>query len=764
MKWLAALTLVLASFGVASASAQSKQLTAYPRGTEAVLIDGKLDEAAWQNAPVAQDFVERLPVPGAAPPVRTQLRVLYDADALYIGVRAELAPGELPKAYNLARDSSRIWNDDALTIKLDVRHDQRSTVGFAINPENAQLDFVSLDNGDVYRQEFDAVWESQTHVEATFWSAEIRIPAAALGLPSVSGPRVLGLELSRDHNAHLATYDWALIPPEFGPFSAQHYGQLIGVQGIATGRPFMLQPYVLASYPRASNDVLPVTTKAGVDARLRLANDTWGELSLLTDFAQADVDDQVVNLNRFPTFFPEKRPFFLTGLDVFEFGAPGTAQLLFTRRIGLDDQNHQVPMLGGAKVYGTSGPLDYGVLDVVTDDTLTLGAHPKDAPLGQSAANWTVGRVRANFAHPGHVGFMIATRDNLDLPIQREVRPVSLDPSVSVGADSLVQGFDDRLVLSTFGAYTRNEQASTATTQGSASQLRLQWLGSSFAPDFSILRVSDHFDPKVGFVSRTGIVQSYLNMPWVNRTRWLGLKYVTLWTEGQLVHDENVGALLGYLAGETLEVAWRSGYSFELQGSKVLDVVQNPFDLFPDVTIEPGHYDGWKVRATVYTPAARNPSFDLQYIANGAFFSGSSHSLASHANIAFSKHVRLTVGAVFTALTLRDCQLTVDSTGANKQTCGSTIPLDQSGADVQRDTLSWNSTITFTPSTQVQADAVFQLNTKTDQAVAMLRLRYRYLPGSDMFLVYQENVDYAGKLESDRRVILKASYRYDTVL
>ncbi|HEX2676246.1 MAG TPA: DUF5916 domain-containing protein [Polyangiales bacterium] len=762
----------LASFAVftsflaaGTALADTKKLVAAPRGHAPIVIDGVLDEAAWSTAPVGDAFTERLPVPGAKPPVQTTVRVLYDEEALYIGIRCELLPGEHVKADNLARDVTRIWRDDALTIKLDVRNDKRSVVGFAVNPENAQLDFLSLDNGDVFRVEYDAVWESQTHVTDTYWSAELRLPAAALGLPRVNGERVIGFDIARDHNARLATDDWQLIPPEFGPYSAQHYGELTGVRGIASGRPLMLQPYLALQYPREPDDVLPLRTKAGGDARLRLANDTWGELSLLTDFAQADVDDQVVNLNRFPIFYPERRQFFLTGLDVFEFGRPGTAQLLFTRRIGLDAQRHEVPMLAGAKVYGTSGPFDFGALDVLTDDTLTVQKDPKLPPLGQSAANWAVGRGRVNFAHPGHVGFLVATRDNLDLPLEREARPVSTDPSVAVGLDGLVQGFDKRLVVSSFGAYTHNELAAT-TTQGGIADLRLQWLGETLQPDVSLMRVSNDFDPLVGFIERKGVLQTDALVPWITRTSALGLDNFTLWNEVQFVHDENAHSLLGRTLGESFTTTWRSGYQLDIGVTHLLDVVQSSFNLFPDLEIEPGRYDGWKVRAQLVFPTARNPSFDVQYTANDAFFTGYSHAVSSHTSIAATKHVRVTAGAVFTVLTLRRCLRVSDAaTSTSHLACGEPFAWNDTGPDVRRSTLSWNSTLSVTPSTVVQTDLVFQLNTQTDQALGMLRLRYRYAPGSDLFLVYQEQVDYAGsKVESDRRIIFKAAYRYDAML
>ena len=225
-------------------------LTAQPRGDTPVAIDGKLDEAPWATAPVGSGFTERTPAPGQPSPADSRVRVLYDAEALYVGVELGLLPGETPRALELTRDASRIWADDAVTVKLDVLLDRRTTLGFVVNPAGARIDYIALDNGRVFRREFDAVWGVATQVHADRWVAEFRLPYTALGLTRRAGERVLGMNITRDHNARTATDDWSALPPEFGAAAATHYGTLQGLQDVGVpGRPITLIPYGLVKHP-----------------------------------------------------------------------------------------------------------------------------------------------------------------------------------------------------------------------------------------------------------------------------------------------------------------------------------------------------------------------------------------------------------------------------------------------------------------------------------------------------------------------------------
>lgn len=721
------LLLLLASLTPAVSRAQdARPLSRAARRTGPIALDGRLDEPDWQRAPILADFVERVPDPGGTPPVRTEARVLVDDGAVYVGVTSYLAPGETPRALELTRDSFRIWSDDAVTIKFDVRRDRRSTVGFAVNPAGAQIDFVALDNGRSFRREYDAVWEAGTHVREDAWVAEFRIPSAALRLPPGDEHRIFGFNVTRDHNARQATYDWSHLPPEFGAASAMHYGDLGGLAGLGGGRVLIVNPYVLATWPGRAEWNMPIEVRAGGELRTRLGEDIWGELTFLTDFAEVDLDSQVVNLDRFPLFFPERRPFFLTGLDVFQFGALEEAQLFFTRRIGLDARANPVPIYGGLKAYGREGIFSFGVLDVATGATETT-----------PAANWGVARIRANLGEASYVGALVGSRANLSGP--DGLLPGDLDPAPhwSVGLDGLVRALDGRLELNGFGAFTHREGEDAA--EGLAGRAEARWRGEAWMPSISALYLQEGFEPELGFVRRPAIVQGNASSPVVLRQPARGLRTLTLGLAGRVEASDTLEELLRLSGGWSIVLETDERLSFSADADYVQDVVREPFTLAGQIDVEAGEYRGVRAHAGFATPDSRNPVLGLDLTAQNAFFGGSLYRADVSVSAAFGAHFRAEVGASGALLDFRDHEL---------------LP-----------TLAVNSLFSVTPDPFVVIDAVGQLNTVAERFIGMLRLRWRYLPGSDLFLVWREVVDYlGGVVATEERVTLKVSYRYDAVL
>ncbi|MEQ9078537.1 MAG: DUF5916 domain-containing protein [Sandaracinaceae bacterium] len=717
------LSLLLAT--PAFAQPEQRPFSQAVRRTGPISLDGRLDEPDWARAPILGDFVERVPDPGGTPPVRTEARVLLDDGAVYVAVTSYLAPGETPRALELTRDSFRIWSDDAVTLKFDVRRDRRSTVGFAVNPAGAQIDFVALDNGRSFRREYDAVWEAGTHVREDAWVAEFRIPSAALRLPPGDEHRIFGFNVTRDHNAEQATYDWSHLPPEFGAASALHYGDLGGLAGLGGGRILIVNPYVLAAWPARPEWNMPLELRAGGEVRTRLGEDIWGELTFLTDFAEVDLDSQVVNLDRFPLFFPERRPFFLTGLDVFQFGALEEAQLFFTRRIGLDASANPVPIYGGLKAYGREGIFSFGVLDVATGAT--------DA---QPAANWGVARLRANLGDASYVGALVGSRTNLSS--EQGLFPSELDPSPhwSVGLDGLVRALDGRLELNGFGAFTHREGEDAA--EGLAGRAEVRWRGEQWMPSLSALYLQEGFEPELGFLRRPAIAQGNASSPLVLRQPASGIRTLTVGVSGRVEASDTLDELLRLSGGWSIVLETDERLSFEADADYVQDVVREPFTLVNDVAIEAGEYRGVRAHIGFDTPDSRNPVLGLDVTAQNAFFGGSLYRADASVSAAFGAHFRAEVGASGALLDFREHDL---------------IP-----------TLALNSLLSVTPSPQLVIDAVGQLNTVQDRFIGMLRLRWRYLPGSDLFLVWREVVDYEGVVTTEEQVTLKISYRYDAVL
>ncbi len=715
-----------------TSASRPRSIAATARGRAMIRVDGRLDEAVWDDAEVGQNFVERSPDPGADPPVDTRFRVLFDADALYVGLEMMLLPGEEVRALELRRDNFRIYSDDAVTLKFDVAHDHRNTVGFAVTPANTQLDYVAVDNGRTFRGEYDAVWESATTVLDDRWVAEVRIPLPALGIPAGESHRVVGFNVTRDHNERFATDDWSHLPPEFGPVSALNYGELTGLE-LEGGQPFTAIPYVLFGW-ETPDPGAPVEqnarARAGGDVRMRFGEDIWTEATILTDFSQVDIDNQAINLNRFPLFFPEKRPFFINGLDIFEFGEAQNSQLFFSRRIGLDDDGEEVPMWGGAKVYGHAGAFGFGILDVMTGDPNT---------------NWGVARLRGNVGEAGYIGVMATARNNL------EGLPAGADPDertegYALGVDSTLRFLDEERLELTGSASATDD----AVREGSdfadhfSGTARLRYRGHNVRPEASFLFVGDDYDPELGFVFRRGIAQPRAEMAYVAFPDALGLRDLRLAAAGRLRRTSDFRTDLGGDATLSLDVNWPA-WGFDLAGGYEADVVEpgDEFDLLDRIPIEAGRYDGVFAEYGIYASSRLNPNASFRYRATSAFFGGVRQSFTLAGGASFGPHFRL-------AGTVVQSFIAIPSYNGEKA-------------------LTVNARITVAPTTLLAFDWVVQLNDQRRETTSLLRMRWRYLPGSDIFFVYRHDVPYdcygeTAPCETAVALTLKASFRFDALL
>jgi len=711
----------------ALARADPPRLLALPRGEAALTIDGALDEPAWAQAEPGTGFVERTPHPGAAPPVPTSVRVLYDRGALYVGVELGLAEGETPRALCMTRDSDAIWNDDAVSVKIDARQDHRTTLGFVVSASGAQLDYLVLDNGRAFRREFDMVWESAVRIESTRWTAEFRIPSTALGLSADAGERALGLNVSRDHNRFASTYDWSPMPPEFGPFSALHYGVVDGVHIGGGGTPIAVTPYSLGEL--VVSETTPPTERlrgrAGGEVLARLDADVWAEATLQPDFAQVDLDDALVNLDRFPLFYPERRPFFLNGLDAFDAGVPETLVPFYSRRIGLDARGRSVPVLGGVKLYGRQGPLSFGVLDVLTDETD-----------GQPAANVVASRARVGLGSgASYVGAFLVSR-----------QPFRWDGSApqdgqalhaTVGADGLVRTAGDRLEIYAFAAGTaRDGGEGAASGEGVAAATTARWRGREWQPSLTGLWVERSFAPDVGFARRPGAARLALESPFVARPSG-ALRALVLSPGGEVQADDGLDQLLFLRGSLTASVEGTGGWFASFVGRYVEDTVAQDFEVVPGVTALAGTYRGVQIDVLAATPTAWNPTLSVSYRVSNAYFGGVLHN-------PYARFVANLGAWVF--LDLRADVYRVE--------------LRQAPAFW---TYGLNALVRVTPTTAVQVDLVGRLDGENRRAVGMARLRYRYAPGSDFFLVWRTDAAYPDGMPTSfsHQLTLKMSARFD---
>ncbi len=358
----------------------------------AMRVDGRLDEGAWAAARPAADFTQAVPTSGAPATERTEVRVLFDRSALYVGFRLYDSRPDSIAAQLARRDAGGIYSDWA-HVAVDSYHDRRTAWRFSLNPRGVQGD------GGIYNDTerdplWDAVWEGAAQVDSLGWTAEFRIPLSQLRytVGAEGSARVWGINFTRELARRGERAYWSPTPPD-APGVVSRMGTLVGLDSLADPSRLELIPYARAQVTRApGSPANPFYDRnnggaaAGLDLRYRLPRNLTLSASVNPDFGQVEADPAVVNLSAFEVFFPERRPFFLEGQDVFRFGGTRTfndddrPNFFYTRRLGRAPQRRvggddvqwvdapaQTPILAAAKVSGkTPGGWSVGALGAAT--------------------------------------------------------------------------------------------------------------------------------------------------------------------------------------------------------------------------------------------------------------------------------------------------------------------------------------------------------------------------------------------------------------
>lgn len=394
------------SVDAAAGHAAAPTATAVPAASS-VRVDGVLDEPVWQSAPAVTQFTQLLPAEGASATEPTEVRFAYTGDALYIGARMH---DSSPPTSRLGRRDGAMSASDWLTVILDTYHDHRTAFGFEINPSGLRRDQTRSDSGE--DDSWDPVWEAATSVDAGGWTAEIRIPFSQLRF-NPSAEQTWGIQIERQiaRTREFAVFSFT---PTSQPGGIPRFGHLEGLREVSTGKRLELLPYTVLrgeSIDRGANpfrEDRDMGVSVGADAKYRVTSDLTLDVSVNPDFGQVEVDPAQVNLTAIETLFQEKRPFFVEGSEIFNFGAGGGNNVFYSRRIGRSPQvlpptsqrdvTDATRILGAAKLSGrTAAGWSIGVLNALTDREHARFIDPdgvEQRTTAEPLSNYFVGRLR----------------------------------------------------------------------------------------------------------------------------------------------------------------------------------------------------------------------------------------------------------------------------------------------------------------------------------------------------------------------------------
>lgn len=666
---------------------------------EGPVINAVLDDDVWRSAAVVEDFIQQEPFEGSAASERTEVRVLYDDANLYLAVRAYDSNPEEVVATEMRRDADRILEEDNFQVILDTYQDSRSAYMFVVSPLGAKLDQQVFDEGgrgrsrwssnSAVNRNWDGVWSVAAQQTADGWVAEIAIPMVTLRFPERE-PQSWGINFMRNIRRKNEQVYWAPIPRAYELTRVSLAGSLNNLQSLSRGSDLRITPYVTGGGRReslgaeADNSAqgdLGVDLKYGLTASLNL------DVTVNTDFAQAEIDDEQVNLTRFPLFFPEKRDFFLENAGQFAVGTTTSvgriADLFFSRRIGLTETGENVPILGGARLTGKIGSNNIAVMDIQTDDAF-----------GQPGENFLVARYSRDVLDRSQIGGLFINKQ------------ASGDEYNRTYAADMMLSLTPALTVNGFIARTSSPGISD---QEHGAHVRAGWLDRSWRIYAEHTDLGDNFNPEVGFVPRVGIRRSKLHFEYNPRPGKWGIRMmepmanVTYYTDqtGRLVSRQ-----FHYMVGTRLE----SGAYINVMYNRFFERLHEPFRVAQDVTINPGSYRFGEWTFSFSSDPSRRISYELRYSPQ-TFYDGDRTDMSASADVRVTDQI---------------------AAGASFSRNDVSLPAGEFTADLA----SLRLDMAFTP--EISLRTLTQYNSSTEQWSSSARFRWIYRPGSDLYVVYDE--------------------------
>ncbi|MBF8269845.1 MAG: hypothetical protein HW386_1554 [Gammaproteobacteria bacterium] len=543
----------------------ARKTASIPRTTSVPVLDGVLDDAAWQNATVITDIHQILPVDHGVPSERSEFYVMYDSDNLYIGAKLyDSAPDQI-NARQLIQGQLMQY-DDTFDIILDPFNNMRSGYYFQVNPNAVRMDGI-FENANQLNPDWDGIWDAAARINADGWTAEVAIPFKTLNFDP-NNPN-WGFSVSRTIARKKETQAWSSYDRRMNPGTT---GVLTGLNGLQQGMGLDIIPTMVTGrrydYRRSDADAV---IEPSLDIVYKFTPSLTGVLTFNTDFSATEVDDRQVNLNRFALFYPEKRDFFLQDADIFAFGGLNENGIpFFSRRIGLSSFGEPVALDAGAKVTGRIGRWNVGTLAV-----RQAGINNVDPSM------LMVTRVTANVLEESNVGAIMTYGD-----------PLSNFNNNVVGTDFNYRNnhfMGDRSLTGNLWYQQSDTPGITVDQQSWGGQIGVN-ASEGFGGGLTMQRFGDGFKPALGFVNRVGIRRSQLNLAYRLRPEHDWIR--SIFSFVRLEHIENLEGEVETQAAflRPLQLENHRGDIFALMVFHGREVLTNYFRISPGVIIPPGDY------------------------------------------------------------------------------------------------------------------------------------------------------------------------------
>jgi len=689
-----------------------------------IKLDGILDEDAWQQAVPATGFVQQEPSPGQPATDRTEVRVLYDKGNLYIGFKATSAVPVV--ATEMRRDADRLFDEDNFQVILDTFHDSRNGYMFVTTPLGARLEQQIFDEGEgggrgatsTINRNWDGVWDSAAKITDEGWTAELLIPFTTVRFRPAD-EQVWGINLLRHTRRKNEITYWSPIPRAYSLTRVSLAGELDGLRNLSRGLDLRLKPFtvgggrIISTAP--SVNTTSVVRDIGLDARYGLTAGLNLDLTVNTDFAQVEVDDQQVNLTLFSLFFPEKRDFFLENSNFFTMGTGPSftttqvqTDLFFSRRIGLSPTGQAVPIIGGARLAGKAGRNNIGVLNIQTDSAF-----------GRPGDNFFVSRYSRDILRRSRVGAVFINKDQSGTGYFN--RTMGVDANFALGRSLQVS------------SYLAKTETPGKVGNDMAMYGRIAYRDPKWNLYVNYLDVQENFNAEAGFVQRTGVrtTKAYVSQtprPKRGPVKFFEPMYVFTYMTDQT--NRMVYRQGHYMLGTTL----RDDSFINVIFQQVVDVLDAPFRIRPDVTIPTGEYRMNEVILTYNTSPGKR-LYERLTVSPVQFYGGTRLNMSAAAGVRLSSQLSTEVQYNRNDVKMPWGNFVVNLASAR---------------------------VDYTFSPRMTLRSLTQYNTSTSEVSTNIRFNFIYRPGSDLYLVYTDQIqtglpaDIFGR--KDRQLVMKLTY------
>ena len=601
---------------------------------EPAVIDGKLDESFWQNSNVISDFLQITPLENAQPAERTEVRLAYDKEFIYVG--AILYDSQMDSVTaNVLAPGQSIRNDDIFAISIDGFNDGKDVYYFATNLNSYKEEAVEVNNS-TFISDWDGIWFTHSRREAEHWIVEMAIPFKTLSFNPNNGS--WGFNMMRELKDPYQIIVWSSNGKVVRPWSSEHTGELLGISGVDQGKGLDIKLSLAATHNDDNiNQIVDTNLTPSVDIFYKPTPSITTALTLNTDFSATEVDEQQVNLTQYSLFTAEKRDFFLQDAGVFEFGKlSGNGKTFFSRRLGLSENGEPLDINAGAKVTGKAGKLEFGVLAVNQNEDINQGVTSDY----EEDNNFFIGRVKGALTDEFSAGIIVTDGSVLD---DQDNRVTGVD------VEYRTKIFDNKTMeingwFQQSETHIQDEDQLTINLNHQNSAWGITWAlpNKALNSQLSYMEIAENFNPALGFVNRTGIkhFSGWLSVesPLENKkTDWI---YHSVFFDHITNMDGDKQTVnITVQPFELLtkkETYWFTEISYEFEK------VDEAFEILPNVwVLEDGH-KGYQYKAGVQTSSSDLVSYAVVYSA-GDFYSGTTNELSLSASSNITNNMSLEV-------------------------------------------------------------------------------------------------------------------------